>query len=177
MTAIFRISAHRLALTVALAAGACLAAVPAQAVTWSTTALPWLRYPEEKLAGPLPQTFDVPPVAWNYAARTQMVDVFAREQPMILRVTLQVKAGSVGVALANSDGSGLLSKEEVLKPTDHDVEVYFRLRPDGPQSFLLIRNYNGQGQAGSAVVKRVQFAREGDLTNDELADLIRVGLH
>jgi hypothetical protein len=173
MTAMFR---HRLAVTVALAACVCLTAGAAQAVTWSTTALPWLRYPEEKPAGPLPQTFDVPPVAWNYAARTQMVDMFAREQPVILRVTLQVKAGSVGVAVATSDGSGLLSKEAVLKPSDQDAEIYFRLRPGAPQSFLLVRNYNAQGQAGVAVVKRVQFVREGDLTNDELADLFRLGL-
>jgi len=181
MTALFRFPTRRLALKAALAACACacacLAAGAAQAATWSTTALPWLRYPDQKPAGPLPQTIDIPPVAWEYAARTQMVDVFAREQPVILRVTLQVKAGSVGVVLANSDGSGLLSKEAALKPSDQDVDVYFRLRPGAPQGFLLVRNYNGQGQAGSVVVKRVQFVREADLTNDELADLIKLGLH
>jgi hypothetical protein len=177
MTTMFRISAQRLASTLALAACICLAAGAAQATTWSTTALPWLRYPEEKPAGPLPLTIDIPPVAWSYAARTQMVDVFAREQPVIMRVTLQVKAGSVGVALANSDGSGLLSKEAALKPSDQDVDVYFRLRPATPQGFLLVRNYRAQGQAGSVVVKRVQFVREADLTNDELGDLVALGLH
>jgi hypothetical protein len=177
MTPMIRIPAHKLALTVALAACVCFAAGAAQAVTWSTTALPWLRYPEEKPVGPLPATIDIPPVAYSYAARTQMVDVFAREQPVILRVTLQVKAGSVGVALATSDGSGLLSKEAVLKPSDQDADLYFRLRPGGPQGFVVIRNYKAQGQAGSVVVKRMQFVREGDLTNEELADLIRLGLH
>lgn len=175
MTALFRTPASRLAL--ALAACVCFAAGEAQAVTWSTTALPWLRYPDQKPAGPLPQAIEIPSVAWSYAARTQRVDVFAREQPVILRITLQVKAGSVGVALANSDGSGLLSKEAALKPSDQDVDIYFRLRPGGPQGFLLVRNYDAQGQAGLAVVKRVQFVHEADLTNDELTDLVKLGLH
>jgi hypothetical protein len=177
MTAISRIPAGRLGLTLALAACVCFAASAAQAVTWSTTALPWLRYPDEKPAGALPQAIEIPPVAWSYAARTQMVDVFAREQPVILRLTLQVKAGSVGVAMANSDGSGLLSKEAVLKPSDQDADIYFRLRPGGPQGFLVIRNYNAQGQAGLAVVKRVQFVHEANLTNDELTDIVKLGLY
>jgi hypothetical protein len=175
MTSLFRTPAIRLSL--ALAVCVCFAAGEAQAVTWSTTALPWLRYPGEKPAGPLPQTIEIPPVAWSYAARTQMVDVFAREQTVILRVTLQVKAGSVGVALANSDGSGFLSKEATFKPSDQDVDAYFRLRPGGPQGFLVIRNYNAQGQAGLAVVKRVQFVPEADLTNDELTDIVKLGLY
>jgi hypothetical protein len=177
MTATFRIPARQLALTLALAACVGLASGEAQAATWSTTALPWLRFPDEKPAGPLPQTIEIPSVAWSYAARTQMVDVFAREQPVILRVTLQVKAGSVGLAMANSDGSGLLSKEAALKPSDQDVDIYFRLRPGGPQGFLLLRNYDAQGPAGSALLKRVQFVREADLTNDELTDVIKLGLH
>jgi hypothetical protein len=169
MTAMSRTPAKALAVAIA----ACLSATgAAQAATWATTAIPWLRYPEQKPAGPLPQTIDVPPLAWGYGGRTQMVDLFARQQPVIVRVLLQVKAGSVGVALANADGSGLLSKETALKPSDQDVEVYFRLRPDGPQEFILLRNYDAQGQAGSAVVKRVQYVPEADLTDDELVDVM-----
>jgi hypothetical protein len=186
MTAMLPTPVSRLALRATLVAGVWLGAGVAQAqifppaahvVPWSLTSLPWLLYPNGKQAGPLPQTIDIPPVAWTNAAHSEKLDVFAREQPVILRVTLRIKAGSVGVALALSDGSGLLSKESVLKPSGEDVELYFRVRPGEPQSFLLVRNYAGQGLTGSVVVKSVQFVREGDLTNNELADLVSRGLH
>lgn len=167
------VMSRALAKALAVAIAACLATTgAAQAATWTTTAIPWVLYPDGKLVGPPPQTIEVPPVAWAYAGRSQMVDIFARQQPVFIRVLLQVKAGSVGVALANSDGSGLLSKEMALKPSGQDAEVYFRLRPGGPAGFILLRNHDAEGEAGAAVVKRVQFVREGDLSDDELADAL-----
>jgi hypothetical protein len=173
MTAMSRIPAKTLMLNMALGAAFCLAAAGgAQAATWSTTSMPWLTYPGQEPAGPLPQTIAIGPAAWSYAARSQMVDVFGRDQPVILRVVLQVKTGSVGVAMANFDGSNLLSKEAALKPADHDAEVYFRVRPGGPPGFLLLRNYDAPGQAGAVLLKRVQFIREGELTTEELSEIL-----
>jgi hypothetical protein len=139
--------------------------------------MPWLTLPENKPIGPLPQTIPIPAKAWEYGARSDRVDTFGKSQPAILRVDLKVRGGSVGVALMSVDGSTLQSKEAAIKPEDGEVRLYFRLRPSSPPGFIILRNYDAEGQPGSVTVQQVLLVQETDLTNDELSAIVKRGLH
>ena len=151
--------------------------VPAQAAPWASTAMPWTRLPSGEAIGALPQTIAIAPAAWVYAARSARLDAFAKTEPVILRLDVQVQSGSVGVGLVDLTGATLLSKEVPLKPANGATQIFFRIRPTSQPGVIVLRNYDAPGQAGSAVINAAQFVREADLTNDELADIVKQGLH
>ena len=161
-----------------LAAGAALtAAVPSRAAEWVSTAMPWLALPGNQPVGPLPQTVPIPSKAWEYGARSDRIDVFGKSEPIIVRLDLKVQIGQVGVVLMGTDGSTMQSKEVPVKAADGPVQLFFRLRPASQPGFVILRNYDADGQAGLVALQQVQFIREADLTNDELAAIVRQGLH
>jgi hypothetical protein len=170
--------AHRLSpriAMIALAANVALAA-SARAATWIPTALPWTDSASNKKLPPLPQTVAIAPTAYAYAAESAPIDVFGKASAVILRLDLQVNSGSVGIFRAAGDGKSALSKEEVFK-SKGDVTLYFRVVPTSPPARLTVRNYDAVGQSGQVVIKSVEFIREADLTNDELTEIVKQGLH
>lgn len=170
-----RFTAKSFAALVAVAAVA--AAGPGQASVWTVTNIPWLTVPAGKPIGPLPQTIPIPSKAWEYGARSDRIDALGKTQPMIVRVDLKVRSGVVGVALVSVDGSTLQSKEAPIKAEDGEVQLYFRVRPSSPPGFVILRNYDAEGQAGAVTVQQVQAVQEADLTNDELTAIVKRGLH
>jgi hypothetical protein len=165
-------------LSAVLAAGAVLAAaVPSQAVEWASTSMPWLMLPGGQPIGALPQTVSIPSKAWEYGARSDRLDVFGKTEPTILRLDIKAQTGTVGVVLMGTDGTTILSKETPIKASDGPMQIFFRLRPGAQPSFVILRNYDAEGQAGKVLLQQVQFTREADLTNDELAAIVQRGLH
>jgi hypothetical protein len=139
--------------------------------------MPWFSLPTGDPMGRLPQTVAIPATAWAYGARSDQVDPFGRGQPAILRLDLDVQAGSVGVLLIGIDGSTVLNTEVQLKPENGPTSVYIRVRPATPPGFIVLRNYDAADKAGTVTIRQVSFIREGDLSNEELAMIVKHGLY
>jgi hypothetical protein len=150
---------------------------PPPAAIWSETSMPWSTMPTGDPVGPLPASVRIAPAAYAYSARSERIDFFGKNQPAIIRLTVQIQQGSVGILLVSPDGSTQLSKEAALPAAPTDVEVYFRVRPATPPSLIVMRNYNAPGQAGLVQLKSVEFIREGDLSNEELSSIVKKGLY
>lgn len=131
----------------------------------STAAAPWVDARAEWAVMPvhtrvaLPYTFAVPSSAYAYAGLSLELRPFVMKAPGLLKVELIVTEGRVGVALVTPDGSALVSKEAALKPSPAVQSVYFEIGPQSPPVALVLRNYDAEGQSGSATVRAVTFAR------------------
>jgi hypothetical protein len=142
---------------------------------WVARKLPWYALPSQQLISSAPLSFTVPAKAWDYGARTDRLDAFAANGPVIMRVSFKVESGSVGVSLMTGDGSTLISKEKVLTAKEGVSVVYFRIdRQTGPCTVVL-RNPGVAGAAGMGEVQDVQLARETALSADEMAR-VKLGL-
>jgi hypothetical protein len=136
---------------------------------WVQTGLSWQQLPSHTVLGPLPQTFTIPAVAYDYGAISLPLGALPQARPSILRVDLQVTGGRTGVSLARPDGQTIVSPEHAVGPDQGRTRVYFSLGPQqGPVSVLL-RNHDSAGVGGQATVHAVHYAREDTLPPEEIA--------
>jgi FkbM family methyltransferase len=129
---------------------------PAEEQGGALLPLSWLALPGGQPITADPVVVETPARAWDYGAISVPFDTSLVADGATVSAVLQVQAGVVGVSLALSDGSALVSKEAALRPADGPRRVSFRL-PAGetrPVSILL-RNYDDDGAPGRAVVQGV----------------------
>ena len=133
-------------------------------MAWQPYKTTWrsLVWDHELPSNSLPLVFATPDLAWDYGAITRMLEPPAAGA-LILRLTCRAEAGRVGVSLAKTNGSALLSVERPVTPEDGQVTLYFRL-PAGlrPASFL-VRNYDDPDRTGRLHVEAVEAVAEGAL--------------
>lgn len=150
----------------------------AKAEAWIDAGLPWRTLPSHTLAGPLPQTFAIPATAYSYGAGSETLGPLVVTAPSILRVEIQAAGtAKIGLSLTTVDGSTLLSKEKALTAQDGKTLVYFRVGPALAPATLILRNYDSEGQTGSATVSAVSYAREAALSPEELGAINAAGVN
>jgi hypothetical protein len=106
--------------------------------------------------------FVTPELAWDYGAITRVLEP-PETGAQILRVTAQASAGVVGVSLAKTNGSALMSEERVLTPEKGEMQMYFRMPAGLRPISILVRNYDNDGVKGVVRVKAVDAVEEADL--------------
>ncbi|CAN5121905.1 hypothetical protein BH09PSE2_BH09PSE2_08170 [soil metagenome] len=144
---------------------------------WIDAGSAWIRLPSQAVAGPLPQTFTTPAKAWDYGATTEPLAGSTQARPSILRIELAKVAGPVGLSLAKQAGGPLVSRERLVFPGDAQRFLYFRITAAQGPITILVRNYGGDGKAGSVEVRSVTYAVEKKLSDREMQAVIRAGLN
>jgi hypothetical protein len=125
---------------------------------WTPCDLAWQLLPSLAWAGPAPQVFRLPDVAWAYGAASAAVTAEAGKH-LLIRVRMRVLAGVAGVMLIRPDGSALSDRDIPVRPEDGWVEAELRVYPaDGP-AHVLLRNYDCDGVAGQVEVESVHERR------------------
>jgi hypothetical protein len=144
---------------------------------WLPAGLAWQRLPGHADAGPLPQTFAIPPTAYDYGAASLPIGPMLKAQPTLLRIEAQATAGSVGVFLSSPDGTRQLSNEKPLTPKDGRTAIYFRTSPTTPPAVVVVRNYNRPDTAGAATVYAASYAPLSALGPEALAAVNAAGIN
>lgn len=143
---------------------------------WVVAGLQWETLPAHQLAGPLPQTFAVPPRAYDYGAATLPLSGMIKAQQSILRIEAEAKIGKIGVLLTSPDGVDVLSKEKILTPKEGLARVYFSVTPQTPPAIVVLRNFDADRTAGSVIVRSAAYAAPSDLTKNELSAVNAAGV-
>ncbi len=120
--------------------------------------LEWRRLPQWSLAGPLPQTFAIPPAAWDYAAISGPLESLAERAAQTVYVTVEALQGSVGVVLTRPDGSELIGREFCVVQGEGPVRLALDLPTDVGPANILLRNHGRGGEPGVARIDAVQVA-------------------
>jgi FkbM family methyltransferase len=129
---------------------------PVAGGAWSPLPMNWLALPGGRSVTTDPVMIETPPKAWDYGAISTPFAAPLVAGGATVSVVLEATAGVVGVALALSDGSALVSKEAALRPEDGPRRVSFGLPAGETQPVsLLVRNYDDDGVAGGAVIRGV----------------------
>jgi hypothetical protein len=144
---------------------------------WLPAGLTWQRLPGHAPAGPLPQTFSIPPTAYDYGASTLPIGPMLKAEPSLLRIEVETTSGNAGLLLTSPDGSQQLSNEKPLTAKDGRTTAYFRIGPTTPQAVVILRNYNNPGAAGSATIHAASYAPISALDRDALAAINAAGVN
>jgi lipopolysaccharide export system ATP-binding protein len=141
-------------------------------LTWRIAKAPYT------VLGDAPQTIETPTAQYDYGAVSMPLssDVISGER--ILRVDIAGAKGRVGIALLNPAGSPLVSEEQIITSGDGERSVFFRIRPqDLPAEILVRNNGDASGQKGSLTVRSVYYAPIGDLSDEQLKAIRKIGLN
>ena len=144
---------------------------------WIDAGSAWIRLPSQAVAAPLPQTFTTPAKAWDYGATTEPLAGSTQARPSLLRIEVARVSGPVGLSLAKPAGGPLVSRERLLMPGEAPRFLYFRVTAAQGPITILVRNYGGEGKAGSVEVRSVNYAVEKKLSDREMQAAIREGIY